>query len=521
MRDGCRLATDVYLPGDGKYPVLLMMTPYGRKGMRVFGQMLEGSGYCLVVQDVRGRYDSEGEFDPIAQEKLDGPDTVSWMRQQDWFDAKKGIGVIGLSYLSEVGLALAARCPEVRAMINVGGMAEFFDVSHRGGALVIHHSLPWTIITSFSPQPSLKGPDWQQAYATEPTDDAALAAGFDNKLWSEWARELTRNEYWQRWSVAADLPLVDIPILHFSGWYDICLGPTMDLYTYFAAHSSHKQQLYLGPWSHNGVVAGGTRLGDTDFGPHSASRAIERMLNWFDYWLKGDRQKPLAEHDVNLFMTGENEWHGGDSWPPATGREVRFFLASSSRLLEQPGESGTSSFLHDPGNPVPTIGGSVWEFPVAGLNPGPADQGALVCRDDVIRFSTAVLTEPLRMAGPVTLELYGELDGETADWVARLVDVAPDGSRNWVADGILRAHYRNGEEQVYAVSPGVVEQYRINLWVVGHTFDAQHQLAVEVSGSSFPKWNLNRGYIKEGKRQVRQTIHFGVDTPSAIRIWAV
>ncbi|MEW6723587.1 MAG: CocE/NonD family hydrolase [Bacillota bacterium] len=522
MSDGIQLATDVYLPGDGSYPVVMAMTPYGRQQMRPLAQPVVSRGYALVVQDVRGRYDSEGEFNPIEQERQDGPETVAWLGQQPWFDAESGIGMLGLSYLGEVALLLAARCPEVKAIIDVGAMADFWDVSHRGGALVLHHSLPWTIITSRSPQPSLRHQDWAQVYATRPLVEAASAAGHDNQRWRSWVEHEVKDAYWERWSIRADLPAVKVPILHFSGWYDICLGSTLDLYNSLSASAGQPHRLILGPWTHNGVLISKPELLGVDFGSESSSRAPERILAWFDYWLKGEANGALSEPTVQAFLTGSNRWVSGSAWPLPNSSKRRFYLGDGSLMATPPGQDLRVSFVSDPAKPIPTIGGSVWEFQVAGLDPGPADQAVLSQRPDVVVFETETLDCNLDLVGPVRCTIFGELDTETADWVCRLVDVAPDGTRRWVADGIVRAHLHSGTAAIRPVSPGKVEEYQVDLWATGHTFRPGHRLALEVSGSSFPKWSLNLHSLDGADPVVaRQTIHTGPEYPSYLEVFTL
>lgn len=518
MRDGCRLATDVYLPGEGRFPVLLMMTPYGRKGMAVLAQPVCAAGYALVVQDVRGRYDSEGNFDPIEQERLDGPDTVAWLVAQPWYAPEAGIGVIGLSYLSEVGFALAARCAEVRAMINVGGMAEFYDVSHRGGAVTMHHALPWTLITSRSPQPSLRGPDWLQVYATWPLAQAAAAAGLPNPLWEQWCAHPSRDSYWDTWSVRDDLKQVDIPILHFSGWYDVCLGSTLQLFNCLSQHATSPQQLLLGPWSHNGVVGGGRQLAGVDFGSESVSQVFPRMLAWFDHFLKGDQGAAISQQAVQVFLTGEHRWLASEQWPPQASVIRNLYLGAGNCLGWQAGEDGSVAFTHDPADPAPTCGGAVWEFADAGLEPGPTDQAMLLQRSDALHFNTEPFTEPLTLVGPVASLLHAQIDGETADFVVRLVDIDPAGMQRWLADGIVRAHYRQGDSEALPVQVGRMSEYLVDLWAVGHTFLPGHRLGLIITGSSFPKWDVNRGTLPGEACSRVQTVHFGAGHPSALQI---
>ena len=521
LRDGCRLATDIYLPegGAGRFPVLLMMTPYGRKGLSRLAEPFSAAGYAVLIQDVRGRGDSEGEFRPIAQEKKDGPETVEWIKRQPWFDAEAGIGIIGVSYLGEVGLALAARCPEVRAMLNVGGMADFYDVSHQGGALKIHHALPWTIITSRSPQPSLKGDHWLETYATWPLQEAAVAAGFPNPLWDEVVAHPSRDKYWDTWSVRDDLPQVNIPILHFSGWYDICLDATLELYSYFQKKATAPQQLFLGPWSHNGIIGGQQQLAGVDFGKESASQVIPRALAWFNRYLKQEIDAPPQGPPVNIWLNGENRWLTSQAWPPTETTTAQLYLGANGTLARETAALGSSTFIHNPEDPAPTLGGSVWEFPAAGLNPGPVDQSPLLQRSDILYFQTPVLSTPLTLAGPTECRLFASISGETADFVVRLVDVLPDGQCRFVADGILRAHYRAGAHQIQPVQQGVVEEYVVDLWAVGHTFQPGHRLGLIISGASFPKWDINRGTLNGQVRPCQQTVHFGEPYPSALHFY--
>ncbi|MGI6344091.1 MAG: CocE/NonD family hydrolase [Bacillota bacterium] len=518
LRDGCQLATDIHLPegGVGRFPVLLMMTPYGRTGLRRLAEPFTAAGYAVIIQDVRGRGDSDGEFRPIAQEKEDGPETVEWIKRQPWFAPEAGIGIIGISYLGEVGLAVAARCPEVRAMLNVGSMADFYDVSHQGGALKIHHALPWTILTSRSPQPSLRGDHWLETYATWPLHRAAAAAGFPNRLWEEAVAHPNRDSYWEVWSVRDDLPQVNIPILHFSGWYDLCLDATLQLFSYFQEKATAPQQLFLGPWSHNGVVSGQRCLAGVDFGEDSSSQLIVRALTWFDRYL---RQRADAQPDgaaVNLWLNGDNRWLSSQQWPPAESVAAELYLSAAGTLTQEPVPSGSCSFTHNPENPAPTQGGSVWEFPPAGLNPGPVDQSPLLERTDTLCFRTPALSAPLTLAGPAECRLFASISGETADFVVRLVDILPDGQCRFVADGILRAHYRMGDHEIQPVQPGIVEEYRVDLCAVGHTFRPGHRLGLIISGASFPKWDINRGTLSGHIRPIQQTVHFGEQYPSAL-----
>ncbi len=343
MDDGVSLATDVYLPDEGdSYPALLIMTPYGRKTKKIFAEMFVPRGYALVVQDVRGRYDSEGEFKPIEQEKKDGPKTIDWIIKQNWFDDNKGIGIVGISYLSTCAFPAIAKKDEIKTMINIGGFSDLYELTHRGGALVLHHALPWSIITSYSPQPDLSKIDWDEVYSTVPLKDAASKAGYPNEIWDTYCEHPERDGFWDDASVEEFLPEVDIPILHMSGWYDLCLGPTVDLFEYFSENSDQPQHLVIGPWTHNSVLRGGKVLHGVDFGDESRPGIIENILNWFDRWLKGKEAVDgfsTEEKNVSLFLIGEGRWiHDMEK-----SEEMDLYFSNKGLVQEIPG-----GFLKNP-----------------------------------------------------------------------------------------------------------------------------------------------------------------------------
>lgn len=515
MPDGCRLATDVYLPAPGRHPVLLAMTPYGRVNKRTLAAWLVDAGYAVVIQDVRGRYDSEGEFDPIHQEKSDGPVTVDWITGQDWYDRSAGIGILGISYLATVGLAAAAQRPAaVKAMVNIGGLKGFYDVSHRGGALVLHHSLPWTIITGYSPQPSLKHIDWPQVYRTLPLEAAAEAAGFPVPLWRDWAGHRCKDEFWARRGVEEFLPEVDIPILHLSGWYDMCLGATLELYDYFRYRARAPQSLVVGPWTHNTVLVGPDSLHEVDFGTEARGGVVTRIARFLDQWLRPDGGRPGPDPYARFFLTGENRWLESQTWPAT--RPLELYLDGGGLSRQRPARAGKRCFHSDPDHPVPTLGGTVWEFALAGLEPGPADQSSLVGRSDLLWFESGPLEHPLRILGRVKVELEAATDGDTTDFTAKLMDLGPDGTARWTADGVVRAHFRHGPERMVPVVPGRAEVYEIDLWACGHTFAPGHRVALEIASSSFPKYDRNPNCLAGHERVATQTVYYGGPRPSRL-----
>lgn len=527
MGDGVNLATDVYLPDeDGKYPALLIFTPYGRKNKKIFADMLVPQKYALVVQDVRGRYDSGGQYEPICQERTDAPETIDWIAGQPWYDDNCGMGVIGISYLAAVGLICAAKRPEhIRTMTNVGGFADTYDISHRGGALVLHHLLPWSILTSFSPQPDLQDINWNEVYCTLPLEEAAEAAGFDNTLWRSWSQSSVRDVKWESMSLVDLLPDVDIPILHATGWYDLCLGTTLSLYDYFSRNSDKPQHLFVGPWTHNGVLMGPEQLHGVEFGPESRPNVPEHIGKWFARWLK---EGPTAEkaaasmeltaddNPVAVFMTDENKWVKDQCWPPRGTETVEYYLHGDSLTEDVPSDEGSRSYTHDPDQPLLSEGGAVWEFPIANLNPGPADQSNLYTRDDILLFTSEQLSEEISICGPVQCVLHAATDGRTTDFVAKLVDIDGNGAARYVCDGIVRAHLRNDDSKVQPVQPGRTYKYEIDMLSAAHTFAEGHRVGLEISSSNFPKWDRNLNSLDGKKRQAQQAVFWGKDDSSKI-----
>jgi len=517
VEQGVELKMSIFLPGEGHFPVLLAMTPYSRQQLFGVAEFLAGNGYAVVLQDVRGRYDSGGHFAPVQQERKDGPITVDWIYSQPWCDSSRGIGIIGISYLSLTGL-LAAKNGGVKAMLNAGGLADSYGLTHRGGAVVFHHALPWSIIVGHSrTQPDLKGVNWDRVFRIENLEQADQVAGFPSQVWQEIAARPARDDFWEELSIWNDLEKVDMPILHYTGWYDICLGPTLELFSYFQDKSRFPQSLIIGPWSHGGTLRSPPGLAGVNFGEQSRSDIFSRSRQWFDHYLQEkENLEALSGGRIKLFITGSNQWLSCDHWPPARGRETTLYLGSGGLSWAKEERSDAVGFDFDPADPVPTLGGGVWEFPDADLNPGPVDQSPISRRSDVVLFQTRPLKSDLTLAGPLQATIYGSVQGESGDWVLRLVDVDQEGKRRWVADGIIRGHFREGSSRIIPLRPDKIESFEIDLWAVGHTWKKGHCLGLEISGSSFPKWDLNRTGLARGEVR-KQKIYWGGNYPSCLR----
>ena len=524
MADGVALAADVYLPLDastGPWPVALAMTPYGRGSLGgMMAQAMVPREYAVVAVDVRGRYDSPGTFSPVAQERLDAPAVVAWIAGQSWFDPAAGIGTIGLSYLATAGFLAAAASPLVKAVTCITVVVDQTGSFFRNGVLDLHHAFPWSLMTSYSPQPDLRRWDWARVFAHTPVATMDTATGVEVPVW----RRLIVDAYddpalREAMSIRDELSRCGAPVLHLAGWYDFILGESLEAYRILSAAGNAPQALVIGPWTHTTIMTGETRVGDHDFGPESSSRLTARIMAWFDHWLKG---KGVADQGVSVFTTGDaGRWLELDGWPDPAAGEMRLHFGEPDevvtaladvashghpapctigRLIPGNASDGWLGYQSNPDDPTPTIGGSVWPFAIAGLTPGPADQRPLLHRQDGLLFIGQELPAPLAAVGPCSVHLVAKIDCPDTDFAIRLIDIDPSGEWRIVQDGIQRARFRSDVGAGHGLdglllTPGEQFAVDIDLWATGHRFAAGHRIGVHVAGANFPKYarNLNDG----------------------------
>jgi hypothetical protein len=326
-------------------------------------------------------------------------------------------------------------------------------------------------------------------------------------------------------SVKDELQAVDIPILHCSGWYDLTLGCTLELYEFFRENATNPQHLIIGPWTHNGVLMGPTELHGYSFGAASRPNMAANIIHWFDSWLKDDTEA-LGTLDLNgpenpvlLFVTGSNSWVRATEWPAADSSTCELQLGRELVLSAPDADkSHSTTYCYDPENPCPTIGGATWEFPAAGLEPGPADQSQLHSRDDVVLFSTPTLEEQFTVLGPVKLKLHAATDSCTTDFTAKLLDLAPDGTARVIAAGIRRGDIIDEARKRRPIEPGRVMCYDIDLWGAAHTFLPGHRVGLEISSSSFPQWERNLNTTSGTPRVAHQKLLWGDNYPTQLKV---
>ncbi len=531
MRDGVRLAANVFLPNTGgRAPVILERTPYG-KGTAITPnfQALVNHGYAVVVQDVRGRYESEGIFDPLRQETADGDDTLNWIARQPWSNGK--IGMTGGSYRGIVQWKAALTGnPHLKAIFPVvSGYDDYRDRFYStGGAMKLGNRLLWM-------SENLKAPGYQPDFARYvlhlPLRTADIAAtGWSTRMYREAAAHPSFDAFWRAISVKEQLERIKVPVFAVGGWYDNFAES--DLAAYAALHKVNGlNRVLIGPWPHNMSY----QFKGVDFGPDSGLPIRGLQIEWFDQWLMG-KDTPLASQPpVKVFVMGSNRWRDAYEWPPADARPVSFYLEGKGRansldgdgaLVERaPSRQAQDHYVFDPRDPVPTVGGAVCCNPK--IFPwGPADQRPVERRQDVLVYTTRALAEDTEVIGPVQAVLYVATSARDTDFTAKLVDVAPDGYARNLTDGILRLRYRDSLEQPEPAKAGEIYRISVDAGVTGNTFLKGHRIRLEISSSNFPRFDRNPNTGTPVASETRlltasQTIYHDREHPSHLVLMVV
>ncbi len=523
-RDGVTLRSDVYRPDDGEpHPAVLIRTPYNKQrkeGAYITPMQLARADYACVVQDTRGRFASEGVYVSMGPEGEDGYDAVEWVAAQPWCNGN--VGMAGGSYVGRTQWEAAEQAPpSLKAIAPAIALTGLIGDFERYGVIRFEAAVSWflAMVPDIIDRLESGGHDVAEAQrmaaqARANLDEVLLYLPFNEAPHFDF--DGVREEFRRRASdelpagvvdeatLRFDFSRMNVAVLHVGGWYDIYVDGLFEAYKRMKQDAPEavrdRQHLICGPWTHG---AESPYLGALHFGPAAASAAAlvpEQHIRFFDRYLRGSDVEIPA---VRYFVMGENRWHNADTWPLPEARAERFFFSSggdAGRSVaggclqgEAPSQDPPDVYSYDPHDPTPTQGGRT--LPGGKLTPGPLDQRDVEARGDVVSYSTGPLERPVEVSGPVRVHLFASSSAVDTDFMAKLVDVYPSGAAFNVAEGVVRARYRNGLFALQLLSPGEIVEYTIELATVSNSFLEGHRIRVDIASANFPyiDRNMNTG----------------------------
>ncbi len=542
MRDGTKLRADIYRPkAEGKFPVLLVRTPYDKTQEMEFGVKAAARGYVVVAQDVRGRFQSEGDWYPFKNESQDGYDTVEWAAALPYSNGK--VGMFGGSYVGATQfLAAIAKPPHLAGICPNVTASNYHDGwTYQGGAFEQWFNESWSTGLAMNTmrrrvEAGQNAVAWTKTlpltnYAVLEAPPAAGLAPY----FADWLAHPNYDDYWKQWSIEEHYAQIQVPVFSLGAWYDIFLGGTLRNYARLKkeagteeAQRGQKLMVYVG--GHAGG-SNNKKVGEVDFGEKLPFDLNEEMLRWYDALLKSGTSAVSAEKPVKIFVMGKNEWREENDWPLDRAKSTKYYLHSAGAAntasgdgtlsTTAPGAEKADQFTYDPNDAVPTLGGPLCcgPFPPAGL--GPRDQSKAEARSDVLVFTKPALAKDLEVTGPVALDLYVSSSAVDTDFTGKLVDVWPNGFAQNLTEGILRMRYRNSQEKPELAKAGETYHVTVDLWATSNVFLAGHKLRLEVSSSNFPRFdrNLNTGEEQAGGTRMSKAtnvIYHDKARPSAL-----
>jgi uncharacterized protein len=549
MRDGVRLAADIYRPAlggqavAGRFPALIERTPYNKRrlDLSATAKFFARHGYVVVLQDVRGRFASEGEWYAFADEGPDGEDTARWLRALDFCDGR--FATIGLSYSGSDQTALAClNPPGLTAMFVSEGMSNYHTSAMRQGGAA---ELRFLIYAFEMARTSKEAAADKSLYLMLQRERANLREWLTRlpirtgasplrhlPSYERWITDVIAHgdydDYWKRPGYTAEEywdDHADVPVFLLGGWYDSYARSTTDMYVELTRRKRGPIHMVMGPWVHGGPTMAQSWSGDVDFGQDAPMDDYNGFrLRWFDRWMKDMTTGAGDEPPVRIFVMGGGSgrrntegrlqhgghWRAEQEWPLARTRYTPYYLHGDGTLSPEPPATmgGSTTYAYDPRDPVPTIGGNIsvgYEILPNGAfdqRGGPAVFGArdslpLAARSDVLVFQTPPLTEDLEVTGPIEIRLWSSSSCVDTDFTAKLLDVYPpnpdypDGYAMNIGDSIIRARYRNDRTKAEMLTPGEIVELTITLYPTSNLFARGHRIRLDISSSNFPRFDVN------------------------------
>jgi putative CocE/NonD family hydrolase len=477
MKDGTQLLADHYIPVTGREaPTVLVRCPYGRSFpfSLLMAQLVAERGYHVLLQSCRGTYGSGGDFEPMRNEITDGQDTVSWLREQSWFNGR--LATYGASYLGFVQWALAMDPPpELEAMVVQVGPHDFSRSAYHNGAFDLFNFLSWSEMMAQQERNNGVRGFLHNATAERrlrPVLDgmpimtsARTYLGAGAPWFESWLEHPDiSDEFWSPLRCGPALDRISVPTLLVGGWQDLFIEQTLDQYAALTAREV-PARLLVGPWAHLDATRAGVVFAES--------------LDWLDRHIGGqERGEPAKESSVRVFVGGSGQWRDLPAWPPPGSRQQSWYLAGDMTLTTSDAGPGEAGFRYDPAGPTPSVGGAIMS-PRAGVRDNRPVEG----RPDVLVYTSAALTEPVEIIGEVTAAIELTRDNPHCDLFLRLCDVDPRGVSRNVCDGIVRLTDATALSATVAVS----------LVGAAHRFEPGHRLRLQVAGGAHPRFLRNPG----------------------------
>lgn len=576
MRDGIRLATDIYRPKtDDPVPVIFSRTPYnfnlyseGELNKRQIQRAMKAvkRGYAYVVQNERGRYFSEGEWDILGVPLTDGYDAFSWMADQEWCNGK--IGTLGCSSTAEWQMAVAALDhPSHAAMVpqsygaGIGTVGEYYEQGnwYRGGAqqMLFTSWLYWVqngrvrptfpkdatqeelirMSRFFDLVPDPPSVDWTEAFKHLPVKDIIENVDGPKGVYTDMIQRKPNDPAWFEGGLYHDTMGFGVPSFWFTSWYDVSISPNLALFNHVRENPEvgDDQYLVIAPVLHCSYTRAkeNTIVGERSVGDARLDYD-EMVYGWFDYWLKGDESKdPARMPRVRYYTMGSNEWQTAETWPPQLAEQTTFYLDSEGEANSLFGngvltakmpdaQDQPDAFTYDPMNPVPSVGGNVCCTGGA-IDGGAFDQQEMEARNDILVYTTPLLEEGVEVSGFIESTLYVSSDATDTDFTIKLIDVYPDGRAYNLDETIQRVRYREGYDKEVFMEEGEVYKVDLTPMSTSNYFEKGHRIRIEVSSSNFPRFtrNLNTGGNNWDETETvtaQNKVHHSAKYPSQLRL---
>jgi len=511
MRDGIKLATDLYFPKieNGPFPVILMRTPYNKVILKAYGDYFSKNGFVYAIQDVRGRFESQGDWEPFINEGEDGYDTIEWLAAQDWSTGK--IGMYGGSYSGSVQYTAAILKPPhlVTLIPNITPAMPFDNMPYEGGVLVMGGDIRWadivenakTVADMQNKAKEVFTKDWNSLLSYLPVIDLdKKILGKETPYWRRWVEHNTDDSYWEKVNYLKKLQELDIPVFLQSGWFDPGNRGTKLAYSHLKQSKNKYIKMIMGPWEHTDQSS--KYLYGQDLGEAADIGLMDLYIKWFDFWLKGEDNGIISDPLVQVFNFGPNNWLKADTYPLPDTSFVKYYISSEKGANTSHGDGKLQiqksssprqydTYSYDPGDPSPCFIDFLKKRALENY------KNLVGSREDILVYETAPFEQPLTIAGPLSAVLYASSSAKDTDWCVTLYTVAENGEINpmGMTWGVLRARFRNSMSVPEFMEKDKVYKFSIDLSHTGNTFSKGERIRMEIASASFPEYsrNLNAG----------------------------